>query len=729
MVVPETTLGVVRARGPRSDTPRLRSELTRALTATELRPSQLPRNATLIVRKVGAAGRRPFDPERTSDSGWGDGLRDEVSAWYGRASRPRDGALPSEAEAVVFADDTELLACLAVDLAARRAGSRWWWAQLPSRFRGGLADVLAANAPLVPVAMDRMSGWGGAGTVVESLHETDAFTVLRAVARAYDLPTGGRVRPGSGSAGDATRSGGGDGGMARGSRWWEPWLGIDSVPPTSTKTHAALLAVSLLLVRRPAAARRPEVLATLRELAHEPDPRGAAPLAAGAAPHEGHARATDPASGLPSREPGDLAVSPARAVRDGTREGDGPAGAGTTGDEVAASEADTGASPTHGPSGLVPHGPREPSSHPTDVPPDRDAGAAADHPVVGRGSHAGPTADVAATGSEANAPPPRDPDELGAEPFAQVADGPGSGWDPGAITAWGGVLYLVNVIEHLDLPVHFEAGWRLDTGTGAWGLLEMLARGLVGDRASTVAADPLWRVLAELDGRPPGQLPPLLPDGGGAGAPGASVGRVSPRVTEPSYRLPPAWWRDLGAEADEGWWAATGERLWVWSGAPIVLVSCGRTDEDPATQATSELATYRSREAPPPRRRSVGDVPLATAGPLLDGLGPLTRRWLSLITPYLRARLAVALGDPAIDHDAAGPEATDRDAADPDANDLDTVLLRRRARIVTTRTHVDVVLDLADTSLPVRLAGLDGSPGWCPRFGRVVTYHFEEGGP
>ncbi len=46
------------------------------------------------------------------------------------------------------------------------------------------------------------------------------------------------------------------------------------------------------------------------------------------------------------------------------------------------------------------------------------------------------------------------------------------------------------------------------------------------------------------------------------------------------------------------------------------------------------------------------------------------------------------------------------------------------ARVVATRSHVDVHFRLADVSLPVRRAGLDVDPGWLPWLGRVVSFHY-----
>jgi hypothetical protein len=91
-------------------------------------------------------------------------------------------------------------------------------------------------------------------------------------------------------------------------------------------------------------------------------------------------------------------------------------------------------------------------------------------------------------------------------------------------------------------------------------------------------------------------------------------------------------------------------------------------------------------------------------GPLMAPVGGCPRRWLAVGVPFLRRWLAEALGLPA-----------GRVAAE----------LLRTGRLYVTSTHVDAVLRLDDISLPVRIAGLDADPGWCPQLGRVVQFHFE----
>ncbi|HYG60192.1 MAG TPA: hypothetical protein VD902_19160, partial [Symbiobacteriaceae bacterium] len=204
-------------------------------------------------------------------------------------------------------------------------------------------------------------------------------------------------------------------------------------------------------------------------------------------------------------------------------------------------------------------------------------------------------------------------------------------------TALGGALYLVNFMQYTGLPAH------LPEGLGAWAALEGLARGLLSSGAGSsgrepggpepggpghpeLVADPIWRVLALLDGREPDAPPGGLAD----------------------------------------WAAAT-------ASIPPAL--------DPGTLLPPE--------------------PLQ--GPLIDGLPTGLNRWLTERLPYIRLRLVRAL------HPVEQPEEH---------------LLLLPARLSVSVTHLDLLADINQISIPVRLAGLDRDPGWAPAFGRVIRFHY-----
>jgi hypothetical protein len=158
----------------------------------------------------------------------------------------------------------------------------------------------------------------------------------------------------------------------------------------------------------------------------------------------------------------------------------------------------------------------------------------------------------------------------------------------GVATGLGGVLFLLNAMQQLDLPACFEPEWRLASRVGPWGVLELLGRALLLDaaRSPTIlksgnladhAADPLWAALAALDGRQPGEM---------AGADFLGPDHV---------QIPAAWARWLGADS------VAGQRVDLAGVAPL-------------------------------------------EGPLLAGASRDIRRWLAVVTPLLRQMLERALG-------------------------------------------------------------------------------------
>ena len=53
-------------------------------------------------------------------------------------------------------------------------------------------------------------------------------------------------------------------------------------------------------------------------------------------------------------------------------------------------------------------------------------------------------------------------------------------------------------------------------------------------------------------------------------------------------------------------------------------------------------------------------------------------------------------------------------------------LVRRPGRVAVTRTHLDLIFNLADSDLRTRRVALDVDPGWVPWLGRVVQFHYLE---
>ena len=233
--------------------------------------------------------------------------------------------------------------------------------------------------------------------------------------------------------------------------------------------------------------------------------------------------------------------------------------------------------------------------------------------------------------------------------------------DEGIATALASLLYLVNFVVWLDA----DEEPCMPTG---WALVDLLGRYLLGDRLGDFADDPLWDVLAELDGRRPG-TPPAV-----------ELGAADP------LRLPQAWLRRWPPPPVCYVAYQSGERLVVRHPeaefvAADVLVPPGHLDE----VRTAEAALLGGAEI-------ILGIPATSAGATPEqrfgAVGGAFVGWLLRSRGISVASLAVP------------------------------------GRVQVTGTHVDVVLSLQDVDLAARAAGLDRDPGWVPVLGRIVLFHF-----
>jgi hypothetical protein len=108
--------------------------------------------------------------------------------------------VPPDAEAVLFADESELLACLARDISHGLAGQRWWWRAWLRTTKGGsaldgskayvnaLVKQLIRQAHLTPAVLARLYEWGEAGPVLRGLTPAQAAAALQAMLEARSLP-------------------------------------------------------------------------------------------------------------------------------------------------------------------------------------------------------------------------------------------------------------------------------------------------------------------------------------------------------------------------------------------------------------------------------------------------------------------------------------------------------------------------------------------------------------
>jgi hypothetical protein len=712
-------IGRVRARlvGPgAAPETAFRLRLGRLLGTASVRPPAMPPSAILIVRKLGdpLPGRLSAGANAVAVStAWESAARGALAELYRRAARPYHEPAANP-EAVRFADEAEMLACLLRDLSLGPdvAAARWWWrALLRDLPPGPAAAALLGRSPVaVPAVLHHLAVLGQLGPAVALLSPAQAVHVFVAVARGYELgglsaiPRAPAVaRPLAAKPNRLTGEDDKPAPPGKTSRPTPPWP-TDRVPAGLGKEHQLLIGIGLRLLDKPAGVRgaafTAEVLAWWQaEGGPDRGPRDGAPTSApGRSPATRAVNDASPSGDLQPAPRGMPLVSP-------------PPGSPRSEQRADPREQGAAAPGRNGSPGAEPPGPdaREAGgSGPVMIPaaersecPVPAAAERGERPVTAA-RHPGAESSAIEAGAVADdltraiAEARRDrgtsrSDTRRAGPSAAVeARRP---WEGGVDTDLAGVLYLINLMLRLDLPGCFEESWGLASAVGAWQVLDLLGRGLLTAECPQIAAlsgeDPLWEALARLDGRAPGDLP----------------GRHCPGNRE--FRLPPGWGGATGGEADvRCFWGARPHRLRLWTAAGALLVECRRDGGPARARVRAELGRYAVAGAagdPGPRRRRYGAAPVSRLqGPLVDGLTRPASRWLTRVLPWLRLRLRRALG-------GEGPGAA----------------LRRPGRLFVTSMHVDLVGRVNDIWLPARRAGLDRDPGWVADLGRVVRFHFE----
>lgn len=153
---------------------------------------RLPPQATLCIRKL-------YDPlpgtcwlsgHNGPPEQWEQALAANLNRLASGAVRPVRGAVHPSAEAVLFMDPAEMLACLTSDWVAGTAPAHWWWSVvLRGRDIGVYVRQQWVESPqLVPAALELLECNGIAVPFLRQLGEGVAFQVLHNVLRCHGIP-------------------------------------------------------------------------------------------------------------------------------------------------------------------------------------------------------------------------------------------------------------------------------------------------------------------------------------------------------------------------------------------------------------------------------------------------------------------------------------------------------------------------------------------------------------
>jgi len=270
----------------------------------------------------------------------------------------------------------------------------------------------------------------------------------------------------------------------------------------------------------------------------------------------------------------------------------------------------------------------------------------------------------------------------------------------GVSTRLGGVLYLINLLEGLNLPHSWDNDGTFAEHMSGWAIVEALARGLLSDLHEQYVDDPVWQALALLDGREVG-----TPVVGG-----------DMLVQDRPFRLPASWLRRSGPAA----WSAfqVDERLLLYDdGAGFLIAEVPLQNRSFFEVAHAEVEEYSDQGlevrwhlgSPEDFQKfSGGIIPMDAERKIAAYLDEGALWWLRRVLGFVRYLLVRGLG-----------ESLD------EAGGLAELVLCRHGQLIVSRTHVDLRMSMEEISIPVRRAGLDRNPGWVPDLARIVYFHFD----
>ncbi len=667
----------------------LRLRLERTLAHANFHPSWLPPTAILCVRKLGgAATTRAGAPlalstRRGASVDWERAVAAELDTLARRAARPARETVAANAEAVLFNDQAELLACLAVDWCGGGGVEtmRWWWRSL---FKGrGASDALIpawlASPEHVPAALEHLSNAGRLSAFARALNERQARDIRQRVTHKFSLRALEEALEQTASSGDAPPlrvHDEHDGGRTHERETpqhaarppWEqfvPWIRGAALGDE----QSCLIGTSLMLLRAPSIVRSASFAGVVARW------RTGSPL-----------RAESGASSSPAE------VTPARTNNlNDDEQGE------RRGSDKAHHRGLSGVSEAHqrtindlpkatvAASGVLPGITVSAASDTNAQSEARDDFANSVEPQ--RAMHITPrrpefstfvSADERAPDARAETPASASSvwTAAGRENETQTFTG-SRNYEARIRTEFGGVFYLLNLGLFLNLYGDFTTPRAPGIDLVVWDFLALVGVELGGER---LRRDPVWKLLANLSGRD------------ATDTPGADF-------TPPeSWRVPPEWLAAFPAPRRAWKWKAEAGRLCVLHPGGFLILDVPLTGGgDARAQLELEVAAYQDHFHGLLRRAAFDTASESTG--TVEG-------WLKRLLPYVRARLCRALGVRA-------------------SKSLGRLVCQQQAQVNVTATHLQVRFALARLPLAVRLAGLDRDPGWMPAAGRNIAFHYD----
>ena len=725
-----TLIGRLRVRAGSQDPLLTQLRIGRLLNPIELRPDRLPSSAILCIRTL----RDPLPGSLRLDHSdvhpppaWQQALSAMLDRLVSNASRPARDAVPANAEAVVFLDRSELLACLASDWCEGSVMTRWWWQSLLKQGAASqvVKELWRRTPEYVPAALQQLATRKKAADFVRTLSDAEAHYLLRGVVRSFALhsllpvldvfasPTDAQREPVDINQLKTARQRESDERLkTRPDAPWRPWV-PESDAAGLRPEQELFLGVALMLQRAPVKVRAASFHTKVRDwqqeiaVARAPNIVGMNGDARGSQTTDRQARGNVPIAepllrssdaqvvkgprttvqvteetGLPPTRPGFESIDAVAVDMSGRRESS------LMQTEEETERPDLKASQINE---EVASSPRTSAKMPSVTTTDRQA---LDSLKTHQSGLQQSTQSPQTMPALVNAAPA--PDEAHFSTDEEASQTPEAIIETETTEEWietqlGGLFYLINLALFLGLYADFTTPDEPGLQLNVWDFVALIGSELVGEH---VQSDPAWGLLARLAKREEEDLP-----GGGF-------------EPEDEWRLPAEWLQPFSKKSSARWsWHASGARLRLFHPDGFVVLDILRdappgvslNAPSPVAQLQRELKAYEGFEFQVSSFELSEDPALKQE---LETRNSKLETWVKRLLPYVRARLRKALGL--------------TEPADPGI-----FIYRHRARVCVTPTHVDLFFRLAELPIEIRLAGLDRNPGWVPAAGRFIAFHFE----
>ena len=182
----------LRVKGAGLDPTLTQLRVASLLNAADIQPAGLTPSAIVCIRKLSTSRHVPLSLQHGGvrpPHAWEQSVTASLEQMIRHAARPILSPVPANAEAVIFADQAELLACMANDWCEGVITTRWWWQGL---FKGTeMVQVLLPtwlNAPeYVPAALQHLAVRNLVIPFVRSLSNDNARLLLQKIMHAFSI--------------------------------------------------------------------------------------------------------------------------------------------------------------------------------------------------------------------------------------------------------------------------------------------------------------------------------------------------------------------------------------------------------------------------------------------------------------------------------------------------------------------------------------------------------------